>query len=175
MKLNKIMMGFTLAMGMAAAMNSAVAADAGHGKVTFKGSIIDAPCSIAPESLDQTVQLGAISNAALNDGGTSTPKTFEIKLEGCTGATAKKVTTTFSGLAGANNGLGITGTAKGASIVIQDAAGAQIELGKATAGRTLVDGTNTMNFSTFLKGDGVKDSIIPGEFTGVADFTLAYL
>ncbi|MDI6978669.1 type 1 fimbrial protein, partial [Serratia sp. Se-RSBMAAmG] len=31
------------------------------GKVTFTGSIIDAPCSIAPGSVDQTVSLGAIS------------------------------------------------------------------------------------------------------------------
>lgn len=40
------------------------AADQGHGTVTFTGSIIDAPCSIAPESIDQTVNLGQISNVA---------------------------------------------------------------------------------------------------------------
>lgn len=62
MKLNKIMLAAVMAFGVS---SLAHAADQGHGKVTFSGSIIDAPCSIAPESLDQTVELGAISNVAL--------------------------------------------------------------------------------------------------------------
>ena len=44
MKLNKIMMAAVIAFG---ASSFAQAADQGHGKVTFTGSIIDAPCSIA--------------------------------------------------------------------------------------------------------------------------------
>ncbi len=52
-------------------------------KVTFKGAIIEAPCSIAPESIDQTIELGQISNMALADGGKSSPKTFDIALQNC--------------------------------------------------------------------------------------------
>lgn len=62
MKLNKIMLAAAMAFG---ATSFAHAADQGHGKVNFIGSIIDAPCSIAPESLDQTVDLGQVSNVAL--------------------------------------------------------------------------------------------------------------
>ncbi|WP_162873675.1 fimbrial protein, partial [Klebsiella pneumoniae] len=61
--------------------------------------IIDAPCSIAPESIDQTVDLGQVSNVALKNGGKSNPRPFEIKLEQCDITTLKTVKTTFSGVA----------------------------------------------------------------------------
>ena len=57
MKLNKIMMAAVIAFGA----SSFTGSRSGHGKVTFTGSIIDAPCSIAPESIDQTVDLGQVS------------------------------------------------------------------------------------------------------------------
>ncbi len=59
MKIKSIAMATLLVLGGASAAN---AADQGHGKVTFKGAIIEAPCSIAPESIDQTIELGQISN-----------------------------------------------------------------------------------------------------------------
>ncbi|MHA3276947.1 fimbrial protein, partial [Yersinia pseudotuberculosis] len=37
---------------------AANAADQGKGKVTFTGSIIEAPCSITSEAADQVVELG---------------------------------------------------------------------------------------------------------------------
>ena len=80
MKLNKIVMALVLAFST---VSGAQAADQGHGKVTFTGSIIDAPCSITPQSIDQTVDLGQISKEALLSGGKSTPRNFSIGLENC--------------------------------------------------------------------------------------------
>ncbi|WP_455817197.1 fimbrial protein [Pseudomonas cerasi] len=80
MNLNKTILAAFVALGSISMVH---AADQGHGKITFTGSIIDAPCSISPESIDQTVELGQISNIALKDGGKSTPKFFSIKLENC--------------------------------------------------------------------------------------------
>lgn len=160
-------------------MANANAADQGHGKVTFTGSIIDAPCSISPDSIDQTVSLGEISQAALeNNGtndGTSVPQNFEIKLENCTDVTSKTVTTTFTGAEGATAGsLGITGTAKGASIILTNGDGNQVKLGEATAPHMLQDGNNTLFFSAYLQGDGATATVTPGDFSAIADFTLAY-
>lgn len=165
-------------MGMMLVAGAANAKDQGHGKVTFTGSIIDAPCSINPDSIDQTVNLGQISNVALqanSNSGTSVPRNFEIKLEGCDTATLKSVKTTFTGAEGATDGsLGITGTAKGASIILTNGDGAQIKMGEASAARALQDGNNTLLFSAYLKGDGASATVTPGDFTAVADFTLAY-
>ena len=174
MKLNKIMMAALLAFGT---ISGAQAADQGHGKITFTGSIIDAPCSIDPNSVDQTVELGAISNVSLLNGGNSDPKPFEIHLEKCSLDTAKLVTTTFDGAPGKDGLLGMTGDAKGASIAITDGSNNVIKLGQPTTGQTISAGATeaTLAFSAYLKGDGGDDkSIVPGKFQSVANFILDY-
>ncbi|MDW5500707.1 type 1 fimbrial protein [Serratia proteamaculans] len=171
------MMGLGLAMGMASVAQA--------GTVTFKGSIIDAPCSITPDTADQTVNLGQISNVALKSQGKSTPKSFDIKLDSCDVTTLKNVTATFTGAASAGNAdlLGITGTAKGASIAITDGASRVIKLGEATQAQKIQKGNNTLAFAAYLQGDPdttpatgpvVPAVIVPGEFSSVVDFTLAY-
>lgn len=188
MKLSKIVLamglGMTLVSGLAnaAASGTTVAAGhAGHGTVHFKGEIIDAPCSIAPESADQTVDLGQVSNSALKDGGESSPVAFSIKLQNCDISKYKTVTATWSGTEDTNQAgvWGITGTASGAGIVLRDASEKLIKLGTETASTTLTANDTTIAMSAFLKGDGKDASgnsvdVVPGAFTGAADFVLAY-
>ncbi len=153
------------------------AAQQDGGTVTFTGSIIDAPCSMDAESADQLVELGTISNSALqaeNGTGSSTPKFFHVKLDSCSVSTAKTVQTTFTGTVGANGHLAVTGKAKGAGIVITDTDGKPLELGKPSAGRLLQSGNNDLQFGAYMQGDGDKDAIVPGEFRAVADFRLSY-
>ena len=175
MQLNKIMMAAVVAFGIS---SSAYAADAGHGTVTFNGSIVDAPCSISPETVDQTVNLGQVSNVALTAGGRSTPKNFRIDLEDCTVETGSTVQVTFTGakaLESNNNMLAITGSARGAGIIMTDTSGAPITLGEATTAQMLQNGKNTLQFAAFMQGvvaSGV--AVVPGDFTAITDFTLAY-
>ncbi|MGB8665181.1 MAG: fimbrial protein [Serratia inhibens] len=186
MKLNKIMMAAVLAFGATSMVANAAVTDQGRGTVTFKGAIIDAPCSITQESVDQTVDLGQVSNVALKDGGQSTPKNFQIKLENCelsagsgTPVVGKNnaVAITFTGASSVEDSklLGITGTAKGAGIAITDGSGKLIELGKASNAQTLANGNNTLSFSAYLQGSKASGAVVtPGDFQSVADFTLAY-
>ncbi|WP_426445661.1 fimbrial protein [Siccibacter colletis] len=174
MNVKKIVVAVAMASTMM--VGAAQAKDQGHGTVTFTGSIIDAPCSINPDSVDQTVNLGEVSNVALKNGGTSNPRSFNIKLEQCDTSTLKTVQTTFTGAASTGNPdlLGITGTAKGASIAITDGSGQVITLGSPTPAQKLQDGNNTLAFSAYLQGDGASATIVPGSFQSVADFTLSY-
>ncbi|MDJ0034577.1 fimbrial protein [Pantoea allii] len=180
MKLNKAVKSIGLCAVMVAF--GASAADQGNGEINFKGSIIDAPCSIAAESANQTIDLGEVTNAALKNGGKSAPKAFNIKLEQCDTATSSSVTATFTGAASAGNKdlLGITGTASGASIAITNGAGQIIKLGEASPAQNIQDGVNSLAFSAYLQGDvasgteGKAATIVPGDFTSVANFTLAY-
>lgn len=126
MKLNKL--ALVLGLGLSVAAGSTFAADPvkdqGHGTVKFVGSIIDAPCSITPDTENQTVPLGQISTAALKDGGRSNSRDFKISLENCTTETYKTVQTTFTGSEDADilaGSLGIEGIAKNAAVVITDA------------------------------------------------------
>lgn len=171
---------FLLALVSSAMSTSVLAADMGHGKVNFKGSIIDAPCSISPDSIDQTVELGQISNIALVKGGKSSPRTFDITLENCDVAgLTKGVELTFSGAAASfdntNQTLGIVGTGAGAGIQITNGSGNVITLGKATPFQNIQNGNNTLRFSAYLMGNGGDiTTITAGEFSSVADFTLSY-
>ncbi|MDR2227049.1 MULTISPECIES: fimbrial protein [Providencia] len=171
---------FLLALVSSAMSTSVFAADMGHGKVTFKGSIIDAPCSISPDSIDQTVELGQISNIALVSGGKSSPRAFDIALENCDVTALKTgVQLTFSGAAASfdntNKTLGIVGTGSGAGIQITNGSGNVVVLGKPTPFQNIQDGNNTLRFSAYLMGNGgdIK-TITAGEFSSVADFTLSY-
>ncbi|HEF8774672.1 fimbrial protein [Providencia manganoxydans] len=171
---------FLLALVSGVMSSSVFAADMGHGKVNFKGSIIDAPCSISPDSIDQTVELGQISNIALVAGGKSSPKTFDIALENCDIAALEKgVQLTFSGAAASfdntNKTLGIVGTGAGAGIQITNGGGNIITLGTPTPFQDIQDGNNTLRFSAYLMGNGgdIK-TITAGEFSSIADFTLSY-
>lgn len=182
MKLSKIALamglGMALVSGFANAAASGVTTPAvggqGHGTVHFKGEIIDAPCSISPESADQTVDLGQVSNSALANKGTSSPVSFDIKLQNCDISTYKTVKATWSGTPDQNmqTAWGITGTASGAAIILRDASEKQIELGQETAPTTLTADDTTIAMSAFLQGDGT--TVVPGEFTGAADFVLSY-
>lgn len=152
------------------------AAGAGQGTVTFEGSIIEAACSIAPESVDQTVGLGQIAKSQLEEGGASQPEPFEIKLVGCDTETLKSVSTTFTGGVSKDvpGALGIVGTASGAGIIMRDSTGADVVLGTPTASQPIQDGNNTLLFGAFLKGAAAADAVVPGEFTAITNFSLAY-
>ncbi|WP_368547362.1 fimbrial protein [Klebsiella pneumoniae] len=177
MKFTKI----ALAMGMGIALMSGIAnaaSDQGHGTVTFTGSIIDSPCSITPDTVDQTVNLGEISTKALANGGKSTPRPFDIKLENCdvTSLTDKTVTTTFTGTESTElpGYFAIAGSASGASIAITNDDGSNIKLGNTSSPSIIQDGNNTLRFAAYLQGNGAQATVIPGDFTSVANFTLAY-
>ncbi|ENY5536625.1 fimbrial protein [Salmonella enterica] len=180
MKLSKVALAMGLGMALvsgfanAAASGTSSVGGQGHGTVHFKGEIIDAPCSIAPESADQTVDLGQVSNSALANSGTSTPVPFSINLQNCDISTYKTVTATWSGTADVNmpTAWGITGTASGAAIILRDASEKEIELGKETSPTTLTADNTTIAMSAFLQGDG--QPVVPGAFTGAADFVLSY-
>lgn len=183
MKFNKLTTAIIFSMGMSAF--GVHAEDAQTGRVTFTGSIVDAACSISPDTQNQEVPLGSIAAAALANEGKSNPRPFQIKLENCAISTsadtkpdarvsaAKAVSVTFDGVADTNNPklLGISG-AKGAGVEITNAAGQDIELGKATSLYTLTAGTNILDFNGNLKGN--KDTVETGEFTAIANFTMNY-
>jgi len=180
MKLKKIStiisLSLIMACGSAMAADPAPAAvDQGHGTVTFKGAIIEAPCSIAADSVEQTVQLGQVSTAALKGGGTSSPRAFDIKLEGCDTTTKKLVSAAFAGTAKDGNLALMGGTASGATIVIQDSTGADVKINGADAGKTVPihPGVSLIHFSAHLKGDSTG-TIKTGEFTSVSTFSLSY-
>lgn len=176
--------GAIMAVTLAATSAVSFATDQGHGVITFKGAIIDAPCSIAQESAYQTVLMENISSVALRGGEKSSPKTFRIELRGCELGALKSATATFTGSPASNPDLlALRGTAQGASLAIADHTGALIKLGDASPAQTLSNGDTYLEFKAYLQGDMVAAQgggsatpadIVPGDFETFANFTLAY-
>ncbi|MGY2374350.1 fimbrial protein [Pseudomonas sp. SDO524_S393] len=158
---------------LAGSMSVANAAD---GTVTFLGSVHSGACSIKPDSVDQTVRLGAIAKHQLQAGGKSEARRVLIELEGCdlTGLTDNTVTTTFTGAPSAvvPGAIGTVGGAGGVGIMMTHG-NALVELGKPTAPQIISAGDNTLEFGAYVQG-AATDPIIPGDFSAVTNFTLAY-
>ncbi|MES1471266.1 P fimbria major subunit PapA, partial [Escherichia coli] len=55
----------------------------GQGRVTFNGTVVDAPCSISQKSADQSIDFGQLSKSFLEAGGTSKPMDLDIELVNC--------------------------------------------------------------------------------------------
>ncbi|HAX4929386.1 TPA: type 1 fimbrial protein, partial [Escherichia coli] len=145
------------------------ATNQGSGTVNFKGEIIDAPCGIAPESADQTIDFGHISKAHLNAKGTSVKKDVNIKLVNCElGAAQKTVQVTFKGntVDGAKKMLGAANTGAGIVMVGQD--GQDVVFGTATAPVSVANGNNTLHYQAWVTAvDANAPAVTEGAFTAV--------
>lgn len=149
--------------------------DLGHGVIKFVGAILDAPCSIAPQSVDQTIQMGQISNSLLVQQGEGPLRPFEIRLEGCALDTAKTASITFNGIAddSKKKRLFLNGAAKGAAIaMVSQLDGSEVTLGTPTKALSLVGGDNTLKFGAKMVKNG--EQAILGEFTATSDFIITY-
>ena len=174
MKLNKVFLGLSLTLAVASFAN----ADQGHGEVKFKGAIIDAPCSIAPESQNQEVDFGLLSANELKKGGSSSKQFFNIKLLQCD-ATATTVTATFNGAAanGKSEWFALSGNTSQAGIVLTNADNSPIAPNSSSTLK-IVEGNNTLNFGAWVEGFPVvsptENTIVPGAFESLMTWTLAY-
>ncbi|EGF7347961.1 type 1 fimbrial protein [Escherichia coli] len=164
-----------IACAIAVGMISFNASANGQGVVNFKGSVIDAPCSIAVDSADQTIDFGQISKAHLDANGISVKKDLDIKLLNCTTATQSSVAVSFSGATDSTNVDELT-TAGGTGtvIVISEPGGDKVGFDNTKGNnRTLQDGDNTLRYSAWVKkANGA--TLTEGAFTAVANFSLSY-
>ena len=169
-KMNTVLLSIGLLVG------SVSVAQAADGTVTFLGSVHSGACSIKPDSVDQTIPLGAIAKHQLQAGGKSEPRRLLIELEGCdlVGLTDNTVTTTFTGApSGVVPGaLGTVGSAGNVGIMMTH--GSQpVRLGVPTTPQIIATGDNTLEFGAYVQGAATGD-VLPGDFSAVTNFTLAY-
>ncbi|EJV7098633.1 type 1 fimbrial protein [Escherichia coli] len=146
--------------------------DQGHGVVNFKGTVIDAPCGIAPESADQSIDFGQISKSHLGKDGISVKKDLNIKLVNCEPNKSVEVTFTGATIAGAATELGTAGDT-GTAVVISGQDGKPVEFGSKGAAQSLKEGDNTLHYSSWVK-KATNGTVKEGDFTAVANFNLTY-
>ncbi|HAD6864963.1 TPA_asm: type 1 fimbrial protein [Salmonella enterica subsp. enterica serovar Typhimurium str. SL1344] len=160
------------AVAMALVSFGANAANQGQGVVKFKGTVIDAPCGIAPEYADQSIDFGQITKSHLDADGIPVKKELNIKLVNC--EPNKSVQVTFAGatVAGVATELGTTGDT-GTAVVISGQDGKLVSFGTAGAAQILKEGENTLHYTSWVK-KATGGTLKEGDFTAVANFNLTY-
>lgn len=145
----------------------------GEGVVNFKGTVIDAPCGIAPDSQDQTIDFGQVSKSTLAAGGKS-EKPLTIKLINCDATKAVNgVKVTFSGglVGGTASELATSGSTQTAIKI--SGYGKDVEFGKASDAVLVTNGENTLNYTASLV-QATGGSVSEGDFTAISNFGLSY-
>ncbi|CAL7045646.1 P fimbria major subunit PapA [Escherichia coli] len=162
-------------------VNAALTTPQGQGRVTFNGTVVDAPCSISQKSADQSIDFGQLSKSFLQAGGVSKPMNLDIELVNCDitsfkgvgGAPAAKkgtVKLAFSGprVSGHNEELDTSG-GTGTAIVVQ-AAGKNVSFdGTEGDANTLKDGDNVLHYTAIVKKSSANNAqVTEGAFSAVA-------
>ncbi|GDM42456.1 fimbrial-like adhesin protein [Escherichia coli] len=174
MKMIKTVMAGAVVMALVSF--GANAANQGQGFVNFKGSVINAPCGIAPESADQSIDFGQISKTHLNNNGQSVQKPVDIKLVNCDlSEGSKTVEVQFTGTTAIGEDVTDLGLSKTNAIIRmagQDGQLVAFDGSNKTNATNLVSGDNTLHYTAWVQ-KGTKD-VEEGEFSAVAQFNLSY-
>ncbi|MGK8542106.1 fimbrial protein [Enterobacter cloacae] len=179
---NKTLLALTLATFLSAPV---FASDQGSGKITFKGVVIDAPCNIAPDSVDKEIDLGQITTAVINANKKSTAVPVDINLENCqldaadeTATPVTKVDVTFSSTAtDADTSLmsnTFAGGAQNVGVRLLDNVESPITLGTAqTVDLSAGSATQTLHFKAQMEVVDGKTATA-GQVESTANYVLLY-
>lgn len=149
--------------------------------VHLHGRIIDQPCVVSPESLEQEVEMGVVDVKQLYANGAGEQVPFSIRLTNCKPGIFRMAKVTFTGSKDAqlSGGLAFSaGSAKGAGIRLYDVTQSPLTLGTPSRGYLLGGTTeNELQFSARVEGHPdalAAKNIQPGDYTAVANFIVAY-
>ncbi len=149
------------------------------GTINFEGRVVDAACSIAADSMDQTVVLSQVRTAKLSTAGeTAGQKTpFSIQLEDCDTTVSTNASIVFNGsqdsdLAGSLANLAGAGSASNVALKLYDSEGNELAVGDQSAAAELIDGSNTIPFSVDYVA--TKEAATAGKVSATATFNVIY-
>ncbi|MFQ2724903.1 fimbrial protein [Aeromonas caviae] len=149
--------------------------------VHLHGRIIDQPCVVAPESLDQEVEMGVVDVKELYANGAGQLVPFSIRLTNCKSGIFRMAKVTFTGSQDTQLGGGLAftaGIARGAGIRLYDVTQSPLDLGTASRGY-LLGGATDNELQFFARVEGHPDALAakniqPGDYSAVANFIVAY-
>lgn len=146
--------------------------------LNITGRILSSTCQ--PEINPLTVPLGTISRTALGAKGTTAPAiAFQLQLKNCP-AEIGQIKVQFDGTpaSGDNSALALTaasGVATGVAVQLQDAAGAIVPPGQASALMAIKGGKGSLNSLRFTaRYIATTDKVTAGSANASATFTLWY-
>jgi type 1 fimbria pilin len=169
-------MASTVASGAMAASSST---SVSGGTVNFVGQVVDAACSVASESADQTVMLDQVRTAKLNTpgqpAGQQTP--FKITLEDCDTTVSQNAAVMFNGQVDADMATALANTAgaggaENVALQLYGPDGNVLNMGEDSAAITLINGENVIPLSVDYVATSAAATA--GNVSATATFNIVY-
>lgn len=152
--------------------------------VNFHGTLVDEPCTIAPDDTDIHLEFGTIIDKGLYTNVRTSSMPFTIHLEDCNTTSLPDggtVVVHFEGAEDANMGktgyLATTDPTIGIGIGIEQEDGTFLGLNKDSSPVTLANGSIALNFQAFVEAepDAIANKTIKlGDFSSTTTFLLNY-
>lgn len=184
-KKNTLILAMSAFVSASAFADAPVGADQGSGRIHFTGTVINAPCSVAPGDADINVDMGQIANKVLETGNKYSQNVgYTIHLQDCDLASQtagdveypamSKVGVTFGGTADSSVSelVANTGSAKGAAIRLIDANGDLLKVGDTSKDINLVTGNNELVFAARVEAN--NQPVSTGTIVSQATYALNY-
>ncbi len=197
-RLRPLLLGALLCGGGAMAATPLGVIEGTTGTVSFHGGLLSSPCSLTPDSRDQSVDLGDISARDFrNAGDRSAPVRFRLSFRNCLlGARAladnpagprngdagrlylqgeQAATLVFLGESDVDNPslLKLNGGVQGIGLRLQDQQGQVLELNQRSRSYILQPGSNTLWFSASV--ESTQRAVMAAGFAAVAHIQVIYL
>ncbi|WFC82102.1 fimbrial protein BcfA [Enterobacter quasiroggenkampii] len=176
-----------LAMVVAATMASAVTMNAqaesttvtvSGGTVNFVGQVVNAACSVAADSVDQTVILSQVRTVKLTESGmlANQKEDFHIKLEDCDTTVSQNAAVIFNAQQdatqpGAMANTAGAGSALNVALQLFGPDGKKLDLGTTSSAIGLINGENIIPLSVDYIATGAAT---PGNIASTATFQMVY-
>ncbi|MER5113301.1 fimbrial protein [Serratia marcescens] len=197
-RLRPLLLGALLCGGGALAATPLGVIEGTTGTVSFHGGLLSSPCSLTPDSRDQSVDLGDVSARDFrNAGDRSAPVHFRLSFRNCLlGARAladnpagprngdagrlylqgeQAATLVFLGESDVDNPslLKLNGGVQGIGLRLQDQQGQALELNQRSHPYILQPGSNTLWFSASV--ESTQRAVMAAGFAAVAHIQVIYL
>lgn len=147
-------------------------------QITIRGDILETPCTIAPDSIDQTIEMGVTPLSTLSVHGSGKPVPFTLRLEDCTLQRIdphrpewQRFTVTFAGATDGSD-FALQGDARGAALRIADRDGNVSQPGVPLPAYPLAADENALHYTLQLVRD--HHAIQEGRYHSVISFRLNY-
>lgn len=197
-RLRPLLLGALLFTGSATAATPLGVIQGTTGTVSFHGGLLSSPCSLTPDSQDQSIDLGDVNARDFqNAGDQSTPVRFRLSFRNCLlGAKAladnpagqrngdaaqlylqgeQAATLVFLGDSDVNNPelLKLNGGVQGIGLRLKDQQGRALALNQQSRPYVLQPGSNTLWFSASV--ESTQRAVMAAGFSGVAHIQVIYL
>ncbi|WP_339275235.1 fimbrial protein [Enterobacter asburiae] len=149
--------------------------------VNFSGTLVEDPCTLAPEDSNITVDFGTVILKSLYTNKRTLPKLFALHLIECDTSLGNTVHVTFSGVEDSEQPglLALDGTsgAKGVALGLATLHGEPLPINQVSKAFALQDGNSVIHLMAYVQASDTaitNKTLVAGDFSAIATFDLSY-